>query len=506
MWTPKEVTQKGTIELVSLEAAPTPTFAAEFSEKMGDYLQRADGGLARIDKALADPEVGMAQLTRLFNEMTDISPDVRAVEFNQVMKAKDVASYAMQVTKEAGEAIFNDDLTDLKPEFIKLFPHIEDIKALCTQQGTTVVDMLLKGISALHSQCFADEITKNINPVSSNTGTNADVAEVHKMAALCATLQGVQVYISKDTLNLAPKKVISIEQLQRSLEEMKNDLYESRQLLEKYAEVEFQVSSSEMMTFISEHPKRKLYLDTLIDNPALQAKCSKFLDDYKVLDTQDNIISTAYESVFDPHEGNKNAVTLEKSDKELTDSREKISQIEILTMLKLMDVLKIVEAELNTAMAGLLAYNGLLLASDPEDERHERAQIHESIGLLVDQQKKLMEIIPSINTQNISQKISDSIAIISSVKNAVSEIGPSKPTGLFAPLIKVINKVAEKIVALFSPAASHMVSLKHERKEIIGKMLNMKDYLKIMQQDNPLETEHDAEHDAAQHITSMKGN
>ena len=456
------------------DAVSRSLFADEFSKKIMAYLQREDGAIVQINKALnVNGPSGMGALTRLFNGMTDLSLDVQAIEFKNTMEVDNLEPYVTHVTLNAGKYIFNEDFTDVTPEIRVQFPRIDEIERLCEHAGVSLVDMLLKGICALHSQCFADGLTHD------EARGNQDT--IRAAVARMATLEHAQADVSRASLyeERVTVAMIDPDELKQSLQTVRTEIYASKQLLQRYAFTEFGMTVSVLDERLVKE-KRELYLSEL--EPATRVKCEAFFNDYKVLDTQNNRIDTAYERVYNA-DTVLDPLKMAEAAHSLCAIQHDLKKIEIIPLLKLMDVLKNVQYDLEKTMISLLTYNDLLLQLNPHENSGQREKTHRSIELIADRQEQLLETVTVVNQQNVSEKIEESLAIIAAIKQAMLQIEPIQPHGLFSPLMRLINRLSEVIFAFFSPMANQLVSLKYERQDLVDKMLSMKNTLKKMQQD-----------------------
>lgn len=463
------------IELTEVDESTL--FAKEFAKKLGAYLTDEKGAIVRINKAL-NGKKGLSELTRLFNEMTNISSEVRADEFRRITHAEDIEQYATDVAKAAGAVIFNQDFTALKPEFEALFPRIDEIKALCLQEGTTVVDMLLKGVSALHAQCFADEVTQKVKVVTAHTGTNEDQRAIITMAAIGRTLEKVQRDISKASLESGEQKKIKIDpaELERALNTMLGGISNLRQRFQQYAKDRYELTPEQLRELRGSGPRQQ-YLQTLDEDS--RAHCEEFLTEYDASEKQSDLIEGAYDSVFDEDIGFKTDEIMSRAQEKLNTAEEKMVQSDnFLTVLELTQILKKVEAELEPAIQGLFDYNDALLKRGKTLPYHEQAnQEHSPIKQMINQRNQLVSIIPMIKAGDLQEHLQQSRDIILTIQATITGLEPSKPQGMFASLKKAIIKVLETVEALFSREAKEMMNFKQERKVVVAKMQCMKEEL-----------------------------
>ena len=218
------------------KSATDPTFADDFSNTIIAYLEQPKGGARdRVNKALKD--TSLFPVTRLFNEMVSFSTEVLEIEYNNFLEAEDAEDYSMQAIKAAARTILNDDFTDLKPAIANKFPKLKQLKTLCEKEKTTIVDMLLKGISALQSQCLGAALTAQVGEGSARNRTAEDQQKIKKIVSILPRLEKVQVDLTRETLLLPTGAEVKIEidqvELRKSLTEALQNIDDAMSVIEE---------------------------------------------------------------------------------------------------------------------------------------------------------------------------------------------------------------------------------------------------------------------------------
>lgn len=249
-------------------SATVPTFADDFSNTIIAYLEQKKGGARdRVNKALKDKS--LFPVTRLFNEMVSISPQVLSVEYNNFMEAEDAEDYSMQVVRAAARTIFNEDFTDLKPEIAAKFSNLSKLKKLCEKENTTIVDMLLKGISALHSQCLADALTAHVSKGSARDRTEEDEKKIEKIQSILAPLQKLQIDITRESLLLPSGAKVELDvnpiELRHSLNDALKEIDDSKSVIEENARTKFDLNQDQIGEMITDPDKMVIYLKQFKD-------------------------------------------------------------------------------------------------------------------------------------------------------------------------------------------------------------------------------------------------
>jgi hypothetical protein len=277
-------------------------FAKEFVAKLKDYMNTPENdAVQRISKALAssDPNDAISKLSRLFNlmvENADFSEEMLTNEYNNIaaLPPNEVEAYSKNVIKETALLLFDSEdnkLKTLKPEIANIIPELTELTALCIKAETSIEDMLLKAIAALHAMCVLGEISKHMPTVSHRTGTAADIKQLEVLNKKGEAIENVQRTITQNNLfsdNTLSAGLTAIE-LQQSLSTVLDEIRHLKQSVQIYLKTLFSLPDRNLDELTSNSDKRAAYLAQPTSRPH-EKELEKIINTYKTLKNQEDII------------------------------------------------------------------------------------------------------------------------------------------------------------------------------------------------------------------------
>lgn len=389
------------------------SFATEFAAKLGNYFKISENGASqRITNALAssNPENAQYHLTRLFNDMVEragFSEQMLTNEFKNIdaLPPNKVAAYSKNVVRDTALLLFDsegNELKTLKPEIANIIPKLTELTTLCTKADTSIEDMLLKAIAALHAMCVLGETSKHMPKVSQHTGTDKDFKQIQVLSQKGSAIEEVQVTITTNNLFSDDTMTTGLTaiNLQQSLSTFLDEIERSKQSVEIYLETLFGLRAETLNELTNNSEKRANYLEKPASQPH-KNELEKIIQAYKTLCNQQD-------QMLDQSERAEQGVGLNKIEPQLKTSQDRVRGLS--------PVLEVIALENTIMEASIRIKQYLVYQADTASDQ-------QNISLLEHMQKGLdvlagyIERLPDLSKPNndfeslkiLSQEIQDTL-------------------------------------------------------------------------------------------------